>query len=204
MTDSWDIGAAREMSDRARRAQQAVNDLGAGPPLQVPAGMLAAAAVSADAYDRILREIPPTQAATRMRNHRLREAADQMRAALAALTAGPPPLAAEPRRWLYGLTADEWFHLAAEGQDSEVAPCCGDIGEFREWLNALATCQGKGEAYILLGTVLEAYESAAADHDTLRDATVFPLLHRVLGGIRAQQAAGPLLSARTPEPEVRS
>ena len=94
----------------------------------------------------------------------------------------------EPRKWLYGLTADEWLHLAAEGQDSEVPPCCGNIGELREYLNALATCQGEGESGIMLRAVLESYEAAADDHDTLADAEAFPLLHRVLAGVRAEQA----------------
>lgn len=94
-----------------------------------------------------------------------------------------------PRKRLYGLTADEWLHLAADGQDSEVAPCCGNISELREYLNALATCQGEGESGIMLRAVLESYEAAASDHDTLADETAFPLLHRVLAGIRAEQAA---------------
>jgi glutathione S-transferase len=93
-----------------------------------------------------------------------------------------------PRLWLYGLTADEWLHLAAEGQDSEVAPCCGNISDLREHLNALATCQGAGESGIMLKAVLESYEMAAGSHDEIADAAAFPLLHRVLAGIRAEQA----------------
>jgi hypothetical protein len=33
---TWDIGAAGRIAARARRAQQAVNDLGAGPPPALP------------------------------------------------------------------------------------------------------------------------------------------------------------------------
>ena len=109
--------------------------------------------------------------------------ADQQRAWLeAAWNAAAPPR-------MYGLTADEWLHLAAEGQDSEVAPCCGNISELREYLNALATCQGEGESGIMLRAVLESYEAAASDHEAITDAEAFPLLHRVLAGVRAQQAA---------------
>lgn len=93
--------------------------------------------------------------------------------------------AAGPRQWLYG-------------DASEVTPCCGDIGELRGWLNALATCQGEGAAYIMFSPVLTAYESAARDHETLTDRKAFPLLHRVLDGIRAQQASDPLVSGRQP------
>lgn len=93
------------------------------------------------------------------------------------------------RKWLYGLTADEWLHLAAEGQDSEVSPCCGNIGGLREYLNALATYQGEGESSIMLTAVLESYEAAVSDHEAIADATAFPLLHRVLAGVRAEQVA---------------
>jgi hypothetical protein len=97
-----------------------------------------------------------------------------------------------PRKWMYGLTADEWLHLAAEGQASEVAPCCGDIDGLRGWLNALATCQDGGLSYLLLQPTLDAYEVAAENHETLRDPGTFPLLHRVLDGIRDQLANDPL------------
>lgn len=98
----------------------------------------------------------------------------------------------ESRQWRYGLTADEWLHLAGEGICSEVAPCCGDIDGLREWLNALATCQGKGESALLWRPVLEAYESAASDHESVASAKGFPLLHRVLAGIREEMANDPL------------
>lgn len=101
-------------------------------------------------------------------------------------TAAPDGQVTEPRKWLYGLTADEWFHLAAEGQDSEVAPCCGDIGELRDWLNALATCQGAGQSWVMCRSVLDAYAVALASHDALASASAFPLLHRVLAGARAE------------------
>lgn len=91
-----------------------------------------------------------------------------------------------PRKWLYGLAADEWFHLACEGQDSEVAPCCGNIGQLREWLQGLASCQGLGESYMMCGSVIEAYEAALSDHDAIADASAFPLLHRVMAGVRAE------------------
>ena len=98
----------------------------------------------------------------------------------------------EPRKWMYGLTADEWLHLAAEGHDSEVAPCCGDIGALREWLQALTACQGAGESWMLWRPVLDAYNTALSSHDTLASAEVFPLLHRVLAGIGEEMANDPL------------
>ncbi len=90
-----------------------------------------------------------------------------------------------PRTRLYGLTADEWMHLAAEGEDSEVGPCCGNIAELRECLNAMATCQGDGEDWIMRKPVLDAYEAASEDGEHgLSDRSTFRLLHRVLDGIR--------------------
>jgi hypothetical protein len=100
------------------------------------------------------------------------------------------------RTWLYGLTADEWLHLAAEGPDSEVAPCCGDIGQLREVLSVLAICQGAGESPLVRRQVLDDYKTALESHDALASAETFPLLHRVLAGIRAEIAADPLRGDR--------
>ena len=105
----------------------------------------------------------------------------------------PPPVQAGafavqmPASWarLYGLSATEWLHLASEGPDSEVAPCCGDIGQLREYLQVLTTSQGPGESALLARGLLAAYETALASHDTLNDEKTFPLLHRVLAGARA-------------------
>jgi hypothetical protein len=88
------------------------------------------------------------------------------------------------RQWLYGLTADEWFHLAAMGQDSEVGPCCGNISDFREALNWLATSQGDGEDWLPASAVMRMYHQDSDGHD-LPNQKSFPLLHRVLNGIRA-------------------
>lgn len=88
------------------------------------------------------------------------------------------------RKRLYGLTADEWFALACVGQDSEVGPCCGDIGQLREALQWMATSHGEGEDWLPRRSVREAYESALAGHDTLASSETFPLLHRVLDGIK--------------------
>jgi hypothetical protein len=88
------------------------------------------------------------------------------------------------RRWLYGLTADEWFQLAAVGEDSEVAPCCGDVSDFRETLNWLATSQGRGADWLPAVATWRAYLQDGEEHGfTSRD--TFPLLHRVLDGIKA-------------------
>ena len=95
----------------------------------------------------------------------------------------------EPRTWKYGLTAEEWLHLAAEGPDSEVAPCCGDIGQLRDVLNMLATDQAQGGGIPWLAKLLcDAYEAARNSHDTLADSARFPLLHRVFAGIRDEAA----------------
>lgn len=98
-----------------------------------------------------------------------------------------------PRAWLYGLTADEWLHLAARGEDSEVAPCCGNLSEARELLNQLATLQAPDDTGWQLAVgrrLLEALSADGAGHG-LDDRGQFPLLHRVLDGIREQQANPP-------------
>jgi hypothetical protein len=94
------------------------------------------------------------------------------------------------RTWLYGLTADEWLDLAARGEDSEVPPCCGNLGTLRELLNALATCQADedtGTQLYIGREVLLSLEGDGNGHG-LDSRAGFPLLHRVLDGIRAQQA----------------
>jgi hypothetical protein len=96
----------------------------------------------------------------------------------------------EARTWLFGLTAGEWLHLAAEGDKSEITPCCGSIGEFREVLNWLATCQETGDSGEPSGLALTAalrvldlwpaVENGHFDYDP--DLGSFPLLKRVLTG----------------------
>lgn len=97
-----------------------------------------------------------------------------------------------PRRWLYGLTADEWFHIASEGERSELPPCCGNIGALRDQLRTMLAFQGEGEAYLqqeIGKDILVCYETDGDGHNlTSRDS--FPLLHRVLDGIRAQLQEG--------------
>jgi len=97
------------------------------------------------------------------------------------------------RRWLYGLTADEWLHLASEGEDSEVAPCCGNLGELRDLLRTLLAFQSPDDAgwQLSLGReIVKAVEADGDGHD-LGDAAKFPLLHRVLAGIRAAEDGQP-------------
>lgn len=100
-----------------------------------------------------------------------------------------------PRKWLYGLTADEWLHLAAEDAYSEVGPCCGNLGLLRELLNDLATFQAPdnwGWRLAIGRRVLQAAEMDGDEHG-LQDRVAFPLLHRVLDGIREEQASpGPV------------
>lgn len=105
-----------------------------------------------------------------------------------------------PRTWLYGLTADEWLHLAAEGQDSEVAPCCGDIAVLREYLKDLAVTQD-GSHQIFVRYLLPSYAHALAAHGELADKGTFPLLHRVLAGIAADGTrTGAHISTRSSTP----
>jgi hypothetical protein len=92
----------------------------------------------------------------------------------------------DARTYRFGLTADEWLHLAAEGDASEVAPCCGNIGALRDGLNALATMQSDNDRFTvqLVGQqVANAYAWCVGGHDGIQDPAMFPLLHRVLGGL---------------------
>jgi hypothetical protein len=93
-----------------------------------------------------------------------------------------------PRPRLYGLTAEDWLHLASEGEASEVAPCCASIGAIRDLLNALATEQdpeSPGLRWSLGTRLLEAVEADGSQHE-LDDERDFPLLHRVLSGVAAE------------------
>lgn len=95
-----------------------------------------------------------------------------------------------PRTWLYGLTADEWLHLASEGEDSEVQPCCGNLGELRDLLRSLATFQSPDDTgwQLSIGRHITEVTDGDGEGHGLHDREQFPLLHRVLDGIRTQQA----------------
>jgi hypothetical protein len=98
----------------------------------------------------------------------------------------------ETRRWLYGLTADEWLHLASESDASEVAPCCGNLGTLRDLLRELLAFQSPddiGWRRSLGRRIAKVVEADGSGHN-LDDVTLFPLLHRVLVGIRQEEAAG--------------
>lgn len=94
----------------------------------------------------------------------------------------------QPRTWLFGLSADEWLHLACEGENSEIVPCCGNISVLRYLLMDLVTCQGQGDGTPrkLAPDVLAAYKVALMGHTALESSRSFPLLHKVLGGLRAE------------------
>lgn len=89
------------------------------------------------------------------------------------------------KTWLFGLTADEWLHLAAEGEDSEVPPCCANMSDFRELLNALAVSQGPNNGWVKVFSMqlLDHPEIKEGGHE-LDNAEQFPLLHRVLAGAK--------------------
>lgn len=92
------------------------------------------------------------------------------------------------RKWQYGLTADEWFHLTSEGHDSEVAPCCGNIGQVRDTLRTFLGFQAPEDDWwrITIGReLLDAVEADGGEHD-LQNRDSFPLLNRVLDGIRGE------------------
>jgi hypothetical protein len=102
------------------------------------------------------------------------------------------------RQWLYGLTADEWLHLAAEGDQSEVQPCCGNLGELRELLNELVTSQSPddtGWRRSIGKRLLSVYEADREGHG-LPDRAQFPLLHKVLDGLR-EEIASDILGGET-------
>jgi hypothetical protein len=105
----------------------------------------------------------------------------------------PPPLPdGRPRLWLYGLTADEWLHLACEGHDSEIANCCGNIEQIQDTLRAIMTMQPLEyrSMRVSLGKMLREYlgEDGSGGHG-LDDPAGFPLLHRLLAGLAAEKAA---------------
>lgn len=98
------------------------------------------------------------------------------------------------RVWLYNLTADEWMHLANEGEDSEVAPCCGNIGQIRELLQALSACQAESDTGLrqMLGKPLLEMLAADGDGHNLNDHRMFPLLHKAITGLVHEMELGVL------------
>jgi hypothetical protein len=96
------------------------------------------------------------------------------------------------REWLFGLTADQWFHLASEGPDSEVQPCCGTIGELRDLLREILPFQAEHEWMFRADQcrrIVQIVEEDDPDDHGLNSKTTFPLLHKVIDGIRAEIAA---------------
>lgn len=94
----------------------------------------------------------------------------------------------ETRKWAYGLTADEWLHLACEGDKSEIQPCCGNIGHIRDILMALTTVQGEYDNAMRQSLAKMLYQALEADGSGhgLDNRDTFPLLYRVLDGLRAE------------------
>jgi hypothetical protein len=89
---------------------------------------------------------------------------------------------------LYGLTADEWFHVASDGPDSEVPPCCGNIGAIRDAIRDLLPYLEDGELYLRRAPGLELLKLLDGDGDQhdLRDRETFPLLNTIADGLRAE------------------
>ena len=92
------------------------------------------------------------------------------------------------RQWQYGLTADEWFHIACEGENSEVTPCCGNLGNIRDIIRDLMVFQAPEEVgwRKSLGKLLLDMIKADGNGHGLDDPGRFPLLHRILEGIREE------------------
>lgn len=89
-----------------------------------------------------------------------------------------------PRTYLFGLTAEEWFSVAALGDDSELAPCCGNISNMRELVNTLMTLQDNYVGWMVRSIGRELLEAVDNDgqHDFPRE--IFPLFNRILDGCR--------------------
>ena len=96
--------------------------------------------------------------------------------------------ASDARTWTYGLTADEWLHLAAEGDKSELQPCCANLSRIRELAQTLATDQDPDAPGFrrMWGKDLIAAVEEDGDGHGLQDREKFPLLWRVIDGIRAE------------------
>lgn len=94
----------------------------------------------------------------------------------------------EQRTWQYGLTADEWFHVACEGETSEIPPCCGNIGDIRDIIRYLMVFQALedfGWRKSIGMHLLEKIEADGNNHG-FDDPGQFPLLHKILEGIREE------------------
>jgi hypothetical protein len=91
------------------------------------------------------------------------------------------------RIWAYGLTADDWMQLACAGADSEVQPCCGNISRVRELIWTLLPLQGPHESWMRAAIGKELIMAVALDGDDhcLGERESFPLLHKVLDGLRS-------------------
>lgn len=92
------------------------------------------------------------------------------------------------KRWQYGLTADEWFHIACEGENSEVPPCCGNIGAIRDLVRELLIFQAPEESGWRKSAGTELLQTLTADEDghDLSDREKFPLFNRMVDGIREE------------------
>jgi hypothetical protein len=93
------------------------------------------------------------------------------------------------KQWAYGLTADEWFQIASNGEDSEVAPCCGNIGQIRDLIRELMMFQSEDDSgwRVSIGKpLLQAVEADGDGHD-LSSRENFPLFNRMLDGVREEQ-----------------
>lgn len=97
----------------------------------------------------------------------------------------------EARGWLYGLTADEWLHLACEGHDSEIADCCGNIEQIQDSLRAVMSFQPPEyrSMRVMLYRRLRNELDADGEGHGLDSPAGFPLLHRVLAGLEAEKGA---------------
>jgi hypothetical protein len=90
--------------------------------------------------------------------------------------------------WQYGLTADEWFHIACEGDRSEVQPCCGNLGDIRDLIRMIMQFQAPEEWgwRKSIGKALTIAVESDQDGHGLSDREMYPLFNRMLDGVKAE------------------
>jgi hypothetical protein len=94
------------------------------------------------------------------------------------------------RKWQYDLTADEWFHIACEGDKSEVQPCCGNLGDIRDLIRMVMQFQAPEEFGWRKSIGTQLLEVLAGDEDghELSNREQYPLFNKMIDGIKKELA----------------